>query len=101
MNELWIIFTILSLIAVGCVIFIVIKSKQANQPNINIESFENNGLINNGSFMNGNSPDNYISHNGNFDIIIFPNIGKSSYVLRKSARNWWRDRKLRSSRSRP
>lgn len=87
MNELWIIFTILLLIAVGCVVFIVIKSKQANKPNIKIENFENfeNGLINNGSFMNGKAPENYISHNGNFDIIIFPNTGKSSYVLRKSS----------------
>lgn len=86
MNELWIIFTILLLIAVGCIVFIVIKSNQVNQPNIiKMESFENKELINNGSFINGKAPDNYISHNGNFDIIIFPNIGKSSYVLRKSS----------------
>jgi len=88
MNELWIIFTLLLLIAVGCVIYIVIKTKQANQSNIksfeNVENFENNGLINNGSFINGNGPENHISHNGNFDVVIFPNTGKSSYVLRKS-----------------
>ena len=34
MNELWIIFTLLLLIAIGCVVFIVIKSKQANQSNM-------------------------------------------------------------------
>jgi hypothetical protein len=86
MNELWIIFTLLLLIMVGCVVFIIIKSKQANRPNIDIkiENFDNNRLINNGSFMNGKVPDNYISHNGNFDVIVFPNTGNSSYVLRKS-----------------
>jgi hypothetical protein len=86
MNELWIIFTLLLLIAIGCVVFIVIKSKQRNQPNImmEIESFDNNGLINNGSFINGKDPENHVSHNGQFDIVVFPNTGKSSYVLRKS-----------------
>jgi hypothetical protein len=86
MNELWIIFTLLLLIAIGCVVFIVIKSKQANLSNVDIEieSFDNKGLINNGSFINGKDPENHISHNGNFDIIVFPNTGKSSHVLRKS-----------------
>jgi hypothetical protein len=49
-----------------------------------IESFDNNGLINNGSFINGKDPENHVSHNGQFDIVVFPNTGKSSYVLRKS-----------------
>ena len=86
MNELWIIFTLLLLIAIGCVVFIVIKSKQRNQPNImmEIESFDNQGLITNGSFINGKDPENHVSHNGKFDIIVFPNTGKSSHVLRKS-----------------
>ncbi len=85
MNELWIIFTLLLLIAIGCVVFIILKSKQANRPNmIEIENFDNNDIIKNGSFINGKDPNNYVSHNGNFNIIVFPNTGKSSYVLRKS-----------------
>ena len=86
MKELWIIFTLLLLIAIGCVVFIVIKSKQEKAPNMKmeIENFDNNGLINNGSFINGKDPENHVSHNGQFDIVVFPNTGKSSYVLRKS-----------------
>ena len=75
MNELWIIFTLLLLIAIGCVVFIVIKSKQRNQPKMKmeIENFDNQGLITNGSFINGKDPENHVSHNGKFDIIVFPN----------------------------
>ena len=86
MKEKWVILIILCIIIIGCIVYILYKNKK-NKPFKRFESFENKGLIDNGSFSNGNHPKQYAGHHGNFDIIIFPNCGKSSYVLRESHNN--------------
>ena len=46
-----------------------------------------NNLIDNGSFINGSNPKNYINHNGYNKIIVKKNPGKSSYVLEQKKTN--------------
>ena len=62
--------------------------------NYKIEKFteqkkENNkeNLIKNGSFKNGKNIKNFSHIKGNNEIIVYPNSGNSSYVLRQSSNN--------------
>ena len=84
MNNLYIsIFVILLIITI--IVAFVFFFKQKNY--ITQENFinnNNNNLLKNASFSNGNHIQQYSIDAGKNDIIVFPNCGASSYVLRQS-----------------
>lgn len=85
MENIWSILFITSLFIILTVIFYLIFRKP-NTKEIT-ESFSNslldNNLVTNGSFSEGQHPKEFSGHSGKNDIIIHPNNGQSSYVLRQ------------------
>jgi len=86
MKDTWSIIFIASLILIlGIIFYTIFRPKVTNE--IIQESFSNalleNNLISNGSFDNGQHPKQYAGHSGRNDIIVHPNSGQTSYVLRQ------------------
>ena len=93
-KDIWIVVIILCSLGIASVIYKVWKDgknglleKFASKNNTNFNnnaSFHNN-LINNVSFDYGRQPDQFSGSNGKFEVVVFPNNGQSSYVLRQSS----------------
>jgi len=85
MNKIWILVIVLCLAAAAAIIYFLVKSFKKVK---NIESFESpqleNNMLTNGSFFRGEHIKENTGSAGKNDVIVFPNNGQSSYVLRQS-----------------
>jgi len=93
-KDIWVVVIVLCVLGILAVIYKVWKDGKDGLlekffNNETIENYDNpvlnNNLISNGSFNDGKSPIQYTGSHGNAEVIVFPNNGQSSYVLRQSA----------------
>lgn len=96
-KDIWIIVIVLCVLGIASVFYKVWKdSKEGKEGALEkffnndvIENYNNpvlqNNLYVNGSFNEGKAPLQFTGSGGRADIIVFPNNGQSSYVLRQSS----------------
>ena len=84
MNNLYISIFIILLIIVIIVAFIFFYQKKSYLNEQFINNDDTNNILNNSSFSDGKHLKQYSTSSGKNDIIVFPNSGSSSYVLRQS-----------------
>jgi len=96
-KDIWIVVIILCVLGLTAVVYKVWKDgkdglleKFLNKQQIieNLTNFTNqtlhSNMIDNVSFDYGRQPTQFSGSNGKFEIVVFPNNGQSSYVLRQS-----------------